>query len=342
MICLQPDIRQIDSRKPHEFQYQRNSTTKDSPLRGNQEVMAIESMKCVAKRVNSSAMWLFVGVLYVLFTTVALMTTENNNVSVQSSVAPSFNNITLCGNGANDLLSLDVMSEDCVLVNGVCNCDQDVNLTSTMASEAYGLDGSTEDTTLGTTYLSEASTEPNTYATNGRQTSLDPANLYQPDDPDIDPYQRATLPYDKLLFSLPPQLTTTSLDYFSDPIYSTETTYTMSDSAVFLDKSVNGSKSLQEYPWPVKREAVVEGDLVIGGLMMVHEREDSITCGPIMPQGGIQALETMLYTIDQINANKLIVLPNITLGAHVLDDCDKDTYGLEMAVDFIKGKFLIS
>ncbi|XP_060530083.1 uncharacterized protein LOC132704210 [Cylas formicarius] len=50
----------------------------------------------------------------------------------------------------------------------------------------------------------------------------------------------------------------------------------------------------KEIPWPVKKEAIVEGDLIIGGLMMVHEREDSITCGPVMPQGGIQALEAML------------------------------------------------
>ena len=68
---------------------------------------------------------------------------------------------------------------------------------------------------------------------------------------------------------------------------------------------------------------------------MVHEREDSVTCGPIMPQGGIQALETMLYTLDVINNGTL--LPDIRLGAHILDDCDKDSYGLEMAVDFIKG-----
>ncbi|XP_074032808.1 uncharacterized protein [Leptinotarsa decemlineata] len=106
------------------------------------------------------------------------------------------------------------------------------------------------------------------------------------------------------------------------------------------DKSANGTRVLQSYPWPVKKEAVVEGDLIIGGLMMVHEREDTITCGPIMPQGGVQAVEAMLYTIDQINANNFFVLPNITLGAHVLDDCDKDTYGLEMAVDFIKGEFI--
>ncbi|XP_018331970.1 uncharacterized protein LOC108741614 isoform X2 [Agrilus planipennis] len=88
--------------------------------------------------------------------------------------------------------------------------------------------------------------------------------------------------------------------------------------------------------WPVKKEALVEGDIIVGGLMMIHEREDTVVCGPIMPQGGIQALETMLYTLDVINNPLNSILPNITLGAHILDDCDKDTYGLEMAVDFIK------
>lgn len=88
--------------------------------------------------------------------------------------------------------------------------------------------------------------------------------------------------------------------------------------------------------WPIKREAVVEGDLVLGGLMMVHERSDSMTCGPVMPQGGVQALEMMLYTLDIVN-NELRLVPGVTLGAHILDDCDKDTYGLEMAVEFIKG-----
>lgn len=87
--------------------------------------------------------------------------------------------------------------------------------------------------------------------------------------------------------------------------------------------------------WPVKHNAVVEGDLVLGGLMMVHEREDTITCGPVMPQGGIQALEAMLYTLDKLNDREIV--PGVKIGAHILDDCDKDTYGLEMAVDFIKG-----
>ena len=85
--------------------------------------------------------------------------------------------------------------------------------------------------------------------------------------------------------------------------------------------------------WPVRLAAEVAGDVVLGGLMMVHEREDTRICGPIMPQGGIQAVEAMLYTLDRINDRG----KTFTIGAHILDDCDKDTYGLEMAVEFIKG-----
>ena len=45
----------------------------------------------------------------------------------------------------------------------------------------------------------------------------------------------------------------------------------------------------------------------------------------------------MLFTIDQINP-VLEKTSGFTLGAHILDDCDKDTYGLEQAVAFIKGR----
>lgn len=104
----------------------------------------------------------------------------------------------------------------------------------------------------------------------------------------------------------------------------------------FSSNMANLLANLSDTTWPVKHSAIVEGDVILGGLMMVHSREDTITCGPIMPQGGIQALEVMLFTLDRIN--EIGLLPNISLGAHILDDCDKDTYGLEMAVDFIKGK----
>ena len=43
--------------------------------------------------------------------------------------------------------------------------------------------------------------------------------------------------------------------------------------------------------WPVKRTAIIPGEIVIGGLHMVHERENQRICGPVMPQGGLQAAE---------------------------------------------------
>ncbi len=105
--------------------------------------------------------------------------------------------------------------------------------------------------------------------------------------------------------------------------------YRRSSSALRLSKSSSDS-------WPLKRVAEIPGTIILGGLHMVHEREDQLICGPIMPQGGLQAAEVMLYTIDKVN--QLAIMPQgVTLGAYILDDCDKDTYGLQQAVDFIKG-----
>ncbi|XP_028173175.1 metabotropic glutamate receptor 2-like isoform X1 [Ostrinia furnacalis] len=95
-------------------------------------------------------------------------------------------------------------------------------------------------------------------------------------------------------------------------------------------------KADNETAWPVKHAAVVEGDIVLGGLMMVHSRSEGATCGPVMAQGGVQALEAMLFALDEA-ARARLGPPGVALGAHVLDDCDNDTYGLEMALDFIKG-----
>lgn len=82
--------------------------------------------------------------------------------------------------------------------------------------------------------------------------------------------------------------------------------------------------------------AMEDGNIMLGALMMVHERQNEpLICGDVMPQGGVQAVEAMLYTLDWINENRII--PYTKLGARILDDCDKDTYGLQQAVEFIKG-----
>ena len=58
--------------------------------------------------------------------------------------------------------------------------------------------------------------------------------------------------------------------------------------------------------------------------------------GPLLR---LQAAEVMLYTVDRVNSSPdgTVLPPGVRMGAYILDDCDKDTYGLQQAVEFIKG-----
>lgn len=49
----------------------------------------------------------------------------------------------------------------------------------------------------------------------------------------------------------------------------------------------------------------------------------------------MQRMEAMLYAIDEIN-NRTDLLPNITLGATVIDSCSSDTYALEQSMEFVR------
>lgn len=94
--------------------------------------------------------------------------------------------------------------------------------------------------------------------------------------------------------------------------------------------------SISRLPPTAKREIIMEGDLVIGGLFPVHEKGDGMEdCGKINEQRGIQRLEAMLLALDEINASDRI-LPGLKLGAHILDTCSKDTYALEQSLDFVR------
>ena len=57
------------------------------------------------------------------------------------------------------------------------------------------------------------------------------------------------------------------------------------------------------------------------------------------PSLRLQAAEVMLYTVDRVNSSPdgTVLPPGVRMGAYILDDCDKDTYGLQQAVEFIKG-----
>jgi len=53
-------------------------------------------------------------------------------------------------------------------------------------------------------------------------------------------------------------------------------------------------------------------------------------------EDGVQPLEAMLYTLEQINRDPHL-LPGIKLGMIAFDTCDSPSYGLEQTLDFVKG-----
>uniref|UniRef100_A0A671T0W6 Metabotropic glutamate receptor 8-like n=1 Tax=Sinocyclocheilus anshuiensis TaxID=1608454 RepID=A0A671T0W6_9TELE len=80
----------------------------------------------------------------------------------------------------------------------------------------------------------------------------------------------------------------------------------------------------------------LDGDIILGGLFPVHARgERGAPCGELKKEKGIHRLEAMLFTIDLINKDPDL-LPNVTLGARILDTCSRDTYALEQSLTFVQ------
>lgn len=100
--------------------------------------------------------------------------------------------------------------------------------------------------------------------------------------------------------------------------------------------AVGGSRGMVQAGRPDKVKMVdIEGDVIFGGMFPMHERGSEAPCGSIKEEKGIQRMEAMLYALDMIN-NDTVLLPNITLGALILDTCSTDTYALEQSMEFFK------
>ncbi|GFY18073.1 metabotropic glutamate receptor [Trichonephila clavipes] len=81
----------------------------------------------------------------------------------------------------------------------------------------------------------------------------------------------------------------------------------------------------------------IDGDIILGGIMSIHDAGHEQMCGPLMPnRSSILELEAILYTIDKVNSDTDF-LPGIKLGAHILDDCYQESYSLLQAINFIPG-----
>ncbi|CAB1452417.1 unnamed protein product [Pleuronectes platessa] len=97
-------------------------------------------------------------------------------------------------------------------------------------------------------------------------------------------------------------------------------------------KPVDSQPPQQEYASSIR----LDGDIILGGLFPVHARgERGVPCGELKKEKGIHRLEAMLFAIDLINKDPDL-LPNVTLGARILDTCSRDTYALEQSLTFVQ------
>lgn len=80
----------------------------------------------------------------------------------------------------------------------------------------------------------------------------------------------------------------------------------------------------------------IDGDIILGGIFPMHEHEHKTGgCGAVKEEKGVQRLEAMLYALDEINADPKL-LPNVTLGAVILDSCSSAPYALEQSMEFVR------
>ncbi|XP_075041690.1 metabotropic glutamate receptor 6-like isoform X3 [Mixophyes fleayi] len=99
---------------------------------------------------------------------------------------------------------------------------------------------------------------------------------------------------------------------------------------LFLQRGIEAQQNTQ--PHSIK----IDGDITLGGLFPVHAKGPAgVPCGEVKKEAGVHRMEAMLYALDQINGDPEL-LPNLTLGARILDTCSRDTYALEQSLTFVQ------
>ena len=84
----------------------------------------------------------------------------------------------------------------------------------------------------------------------------------------------------------------------------------------------------------VFKRAFQSGDIILGGLNVLHYKDPQDRCGGFFPVG-LGHTEAMIFVIEQIN-NDTSVLPNITLGFDIRDYCETVAIAVKETYEFVR------
>ncbi|XP_015773860.1 PREDICTED: metabotropic glutamate receptor 2-like [Acropora digitifera] len=83
-----------------------------------------------------------------------------------------------------------------------------------------------------------------------------------------------------------------------------------------------------------KSRSYKPGDVILGGLFLLHYSTDEGHCGDLFPIG-LGHVEAMVFAINKINDNPKL-LPNVTLGFDIRDYCEIITKAMKHSYDFVR------
>ena len=82
------------------------------------------------------------------------------------------------------------------------------------------------------------------------------------------------------------------------------------------------------------KKAFQSGDIILGGLTVLHYKDPQDRCGSFFPIG-LGHTEAMIFAIEQVN-NDDSVLPNITLGFDIRDYCETVSIAVKETYEFVR------
>lgn len=86
------------------------------------------------------------------------------------------------------------------------------------------------------------------------------------------------------------------------------------------------------------KKIVMDGDVNLGVILSVNEREELDSCGDRLREtGAVQFVEGVIYAVRRVNADPDL-LPHLTLGVVIVDDCTKAVTALARALQFLPVK----